>query len=121
MRKNAPKYTFLTILDILTSAQFGGIYIMYIIFATSRAVAKIPTLCPTLQLLPHIAPTNTLTSPLPASLHVQCSFNKPVGRNATMQLMHDLWKHFFIFLQTFYYFFSIGQYIPNVFITFFVN
>ena len=56
MRKNAPKYPFLTILDILTSAQFGGIYIMSILFATKRKVAKIPTLRPTLQLLPHIAP-----------------------------------------------------------------
>ena len=60
MRKNAPKYPFLTILDILSSAQFSGIYIMSIIFATKRKVAKIPTLRPTLQLLPHIAPTNTM-------------------------------------------------------------
>ena len=94
MRKNAPKYTFLTILDILTSAQFGGIYIMSILFATKRKVAKIPTLRPTLQLLPHIAPTNT-TPCLPqyiyhACLHVECAVHIHVGRNAGIQLMHDL-------------------------------
>ena len=61
MRKNAPKCTFLTILDILTSAQFGGIYIMYTLFATKRKVANKPTLCPTLQQPTHIAPTNTIS------------------------------------------------------------
>ena len=40
MRKNAPKCTFLTILDILTSAHFGGIYIMYTLFATSTSPNK---------------------------------------------------------------------------------
>ena len=75
MRKNAPKYTFLTILDILTSAQFGGIYIMSIIFATKRKVAKIPTLRPTLQLLPHIAPTNPLPSLPPVQITLPCRLN----------------------------------------------
>ena len=113
MRKNAPKCTFLTILDLLTSAQLCGIYIMHILFATNRKVAKKPTLCSTLHLLLHITPTYTMTSPLPACITLPCTLNVHFiwlwGETQLCNLSMIYESIFFIFLQTFSYFFQLDN------------